>query len=207
VRFSLETLDAVALVAVMLCWIGFALPFLFRKRPPRTEERKRDRLSLLGIVLQGTAYSIVWVWRRPAGEPLAPALGPWGRVAFDVGAVVLASWAVWLVAAAVVVLGKQWSLAARVVEGHELATEGPYAIVRHPIYTAMLAMLVATGIVVSRWPALVAALPVFATGMLVRIRVEERLLRETFGARYDDYARRVPAVIPVRLGRATEARP
>ena len=195
---SLESLDAVALVAVMLCWVGFVLPFLFRKRPPATRERKRDRASILGIVVQSTAYSIVWGWRRPLGEPFVAALGPWGRVAFDVVAVLAASWAVWLVAAAVIVLGKQWSLAARVVEGHELATEGPYQIVRHPIYTAMLAMLVATGIVVSQWPALVVALPVFAVGTLVRVRIEERLLRETFGARYDDYARRVPAVVPIR---------
>jgi protein-S-isoprenylcysteine O-methyltransferase Ste14 len=194
---SVYTLDAVALVAVMLCWIGFALPFLFRRKPPEARERKRDRASIVGIVVQGTAYSIVWAWRRPLGEPFAPALGPWGRVALDVAAVLLASWAVWLVAAAVVVLGKQWSLAARVVEGHELATEGPYRIVRHPIYTAMLAMLVATGIVVGRWPALVVALTLFAVGTLVRVRIEERLLRETFGATYDDYARRVPAVVPI----------
>lgn len=196
---SVETVDAVALVAVMLCWIGFALPFFFRRKPQRTEERKRDRVSVVGIVVQGTAYSVVWAWRRPLGAAFVPAAGPWGRLAFDAAAVLLGAWAVWLVAAAIVVLGKQWSFAARVVEGHELAIEGPYAIVRHPIYTAMLAMLVATGLVVSRWPALLVALPLFAVGTYVRVRSEERLLREAFGAEYEDYARRVPAVLPFKM--------
>jgi protein-S-isoprenylcysteine O-methyltransferase Ste14 len=197
--YSLEMMDSVALVAVMLCWIGFALPFFFRRRPPKTEERKRDRASILGIIGQGAAYSIVWGWRRPVGSAFVAAAGPWVRVALDAVAVLAGAWAVWLATAAIVVLGKQWSFAARVVEGHELATEGPYAIVRHPIYTAMLAMLVATGLVVSVWPALPVALAVFAVGTFVRVRSEERLLRETFGARYDDYVRRVPAVLPIRL--------
>ncbi|MEO7273432.1 MAG: isoprenylcysteine carboxylmethyltransferase family protein, partial [Vicinamibacterales bacterium] len=43
-------------------------------------------------------------------------------------------------------LGVQWSLVARVTDRHELITTGPYAIVRHPIYTAMLGLLIATGL-------------------------------------------------------------
>jgi len=49
--------------------------------------------------------------------------------------------------AAVQRLGKQWSIAARVTEDHELVTEGPYRIVRNPIYTGMFGMMVATAIV------------------------------------------------------------
>lgn len=202
-RVPFEKIDVLAFVAVTLCWIGFALPFFFRRKPPKEEkvvERKRDRASVLGIVVQASAFSVAWGVRRELGAPLVPSLSPWVGVALDALAVLAASWAVWLAAASVVVLGKQWSLAARVVEGHELATEGPYAIVRHPIYTAMLSMLVATCLVASRWYALPIALAVYLVGTFVRVRSEERLLRETFGAAYDDYARRVPAVLP--LGRS-----
>jgi protein-S-isoprenylcysteine O-methyltransferase Ste14 len=94
-------------------------------------------------------------------------------------------------------LGKQWSLAARVVEGHKLVIEGPYSFVRNPIYTGMFGMLLATGLAVSNWIGLVAGLIIFAIGTLVRIHSEERLLRETFGTRWDEYARRVPAVLPL----------
>jgi protein-S-isoprenylcysteine O-methyltransferase Ste14 len=101
-----------------------------------------------------------------------------------------------LVMAAVKTLGKEWSITARMVEDHKLATKGPYARVRHPIYTGMLGMLIATGLAVSHWIALVAAIVIFATGALIRVRIEERLLRETLGQSFEEYARQLPAVIP-----------
>ena len=69
-------------------------------------------------------------------------------------------------------------------------------LVRHPIYTGMLGLLLATGVAVSYWPALLIALFVFLTGTVIRIRSEERLLRETFGAEFEAYTQRVPALLP-----------
>jgi protein-S-isoprenylcysteine O-methyltransferase Ste14 len=109
-------------------------------------------------------------------------------------ALVIAS--VWLCWAAARTLGKQWALVARVIEGHELVTTGPYAIVRNPIYLSMLGMYLASALAVSRWQALLGGLVVFLAGTAIRVRAEERLLRETFGAAFDDYARRVPAFLP-----------
>jgi protein-S-isoprenylcysteine O-methyltransferase Ste14 len=82
------------------------------------------------------------------------------------------------------------------VEGHKLATSGPYAYVRHPIYTGMLGMLVATGLAISHWVALPAALAIFVVGTVIRVRSEEKLLREAFGEQYQTYAQRVPAIVP-----------
>ena len=107
---------------------------------------------------------------------------------------VASTWFCWAAARA---LGRHWALMARVIEGHELISKGPYAVVRNPIYLAMLGMLLAIGLCVSRWQALVAAaVMVFAVGTAIRIRAEESLLRATFGAKFDDYARRVPAFLP-----------
>ncbi len=64
---------------------------------------------------------------------------------------------VWFCYAAARALGRQWALMARVIEGHELISQGPYAVVRNPIYLAMLGMLIAIGLCVSRWQALVGA--------------------------------------------------
>ncbi len=59
---------------------------------------------------------------------------------------------------AVRTLGKQWSLVARLTDEHELVTSGPYGIVRHPIYTAMLGLLLATGVALSEFlPTVIAA--------------------------------------------------
>ncbi|HXJ67298.1 MAG TPA: isoprenylcysteine carboxylmethyltransferase family protein, partial [Verrucomicrobiae bacterium] len=98
--------------------------------------------------------------------------------------------------AAVRTLGKQWSYEARVIEGHELVTQGPYRFVRHPIYTAMLGKLLASNFAFGHWLGLVIAGSVFVVGTLIRIQAEEKLLRETFGTAYAEYAQRVPAFLP-----------
>jgi protein-S-isoprenylcysteine O-methyltransferase Ste14 len=60
----------------------------------------------------------------------------------------------------------------------------------------MFGMLIATGLTASPLLPLLAAAAVFLLGTWIRVRIEERLLRATFGSRFDDYARKVPALIP-----------
>jgi protein-S-isoprenylcysteine O-methyltransferase Ste14 len=119
---------------VVLCWMVFAAVFLLRKRPPKEPEAKRDRLSLLGIILQMCAYFLVWF--QPPGSPFLPRIavlsGSIG-IAFSACTIALAAGSVWLIGSAVRTLGKQWAFAARLVEGHKLITEGPYGFVRNPI--------------------------------------------------------------------------
>jgi protein-S-isoprenylcysteine O-methyltransferase Ste14 len=82
------------------------------------------------------------------------------------------------------------------MEGHKLATEGPYRFVRHPIYSGMLGMLLATGLVISHWLALIAAIVICFIGTVIRIKSEERLLREALGPEFESYARSAPALVP-----------
>ena len=53
---------------------------------------------------------------------------------------------VWMWLVAIRTLGKQWGLVARVMEGHQLVTTGPYRKIRNPIYLSMFGVLVATGL-------------------------------------------------------------
>jgi len=187
-------LTLVALVVVLGCWLVFVLTFLLRKTPV-TFDRKRDPSSIFGVVLQGLSFLLVWAVRRPfltSFVSFSKAIS--GML--EIFAVVSAIASIVLVIAAVKTLGKEWSLTARVVTGHRLATKGPYNFVRHPIYTAMLGMLLANGIAFSYWPALLVAIAVYLGGTLIRISSEERLLRETFGAEFEAYAERVPALLP-----------
>ena len=184
-----------AFVVMVLSWVAFVIVFATQKKASSSPDKKRDPISILGIALQGVSYAVVWIIRRPWFTPMLPPNRSL-EIALSVLTMVVAVASVWFCGAAVRTLGKQWSLAARVVEGHKLVTEGPYNIVRNPIYTGMFGMLLATGLAVSHWVGLVIALVVFAIGTFIRVRSEERLLREAFGAEFDDYARRVPAVIP-----------
>jgi len=192
---TLNFLPTLVAVIVMLCWVGFTLPFIFRKKPPATTERKRDRASLLGIALEGFGYALVWAFHRHPFTPIAP-LGEFAQIALAVVTAALAIGSVWILTAAIITLGKQWSFAARLVDEHRLVTEGPYRLVRHPIYTAMFGMLMATGLAISRPLWLLPAIVVFLAGTIVRVRSEEMLLREAFGQQFETYARRVPAIIP-----------
>ena len=111
-------------------------------------------------------------------------------------AIVLAISSTLLVVSAIKTLGKQWAVAARVVNDHQLITEGPYRIVRNPIYTGMFGMLIATGLAFSEWYALAIAIVVFWIGTQIRVTVEEKLLRETFGGKFEKYITEVPPFIP-----------
>jgi protein-S-isoprenylcysteine O-methyltransferase Ste14 len=113
-----------------------------------------------------------------------------------VAAAVLAGGSAWMMLASKRALGRQWAYQARLVEGHRLVQRGPYALVRHPIYSALFGMALATGLVHSRWTALPPFVLIFAAGTAVRVRGEEGLLKEAFGREFEDYARRVPAFIP-----------
>jgi protein-S-isoprenylcysteine O-methyltransferase Ste14 len=188
-------MPTLVLVIVMLCWLVFALTFLLRKNLAAAPDRKRDRSSIPGVLLQGFSYAIVWILRRPLFVPFV-SISKSLDVILGIIAIVSAIISVVTVMTAVKTLGKEWSITARVVAGHKLATEGPYRFVRHPIYTGMLGMLIGTGIAVSYWPSVLVAMALFLIGTSIRIRIEERLLRETFGSEFETYARSVPALVP-----------
>ena len=193
-----EFLPTIVFVMVMICWFVFAGFFIFRKKPPAPPDQKREPGSLIGVALQGVSYGLVWGVHREYFTPIVfgNELRELISIAASVLAILAAIGSVWLITAAVKTLGKEWSLTARLVEGHKLATSGPYAQVRHPIYTGMLGMLVATGLAYSRWLALLAAVVVFLIGTTIRVRSEEKLLREAFGEEFENYAQRVPAIVP-----------
>jgi protein-S-isoprenylcysteine O-methyltransferase Ste14 len=185
------------LAGVILCWVFFAGIFFLRKRPQKATEAKRDKSASLGICLQMIGYFLVFF--QPPWRPFLPpvaALSGIAGIVFGVITVGIAAMSGWLIESAVRTLGKQWALRARLVEGHQLITVGPYAHIRNPIYTGMLGMLIATGLATEHWLALIAAVVVFAIGMVIRVRSEEKLLRTEFGEQFEEYARCVSAVVP-----------
>ena len=176
-------------------WLGFAAILALGKRGAAPGAAQRDWKSGLGFLLQAASYAICFVFARTYFS----AIRPMSQLAEEILAaitVAIAVASVWFCYAAARALGKQWALVARVIEGHELISAGPYAIVRNPIYLAMLGMYVASALAVTRWPAALAGLVVFLAGTAIRIRTEENLLRGAFGARFSDYARHVPAFFP-----------
>jgi protein-S-isoprenylcysteine O-methyltransferase Ste14 len=177
------------------CWVGFGVILVIGKRGATKIDAKRSPISHLGFMLQLLGYAICFAFPRPDLSPIVP-MPKVTEVLLSVTIAAIGVASIGICYAAARALGKHWALVARVVEGHELVTEGPYSHVRNPIYLAMFGMLVATGLTISRWQALLAGIFVSLIGNEIRIRSEEKLLRETFGAKFDEYASRVPAVFP-----------
>ncbi|CAN5809599.1 hypothetical protein BH20ACI3_BH20ACI3_18120 [soil metagenome] len=143
-EFQFEFLPIFATAVVILGWFVFAGIFLFRSAPKAGPEQKRDSESIVGLILQALSYVVAGFFHGGPFTPISSgsrAVAASRSLAASLAAVVSIS----IIKAAVTTLGKEWSVTARVVEGHKLATEGPYRFVRHPIYSGRLGMLLATG--------------------------------------------------------------
>ena len=92
-------------------------------------------------------------------------------------------------------LGRNWSGAITAKVDHDLIRTGPYRLVRHPIYSAMLGMFLGTALVSGELHALLGML-IIAVAYWRKIRLEERHLCKVFGAAYDEYRRKSWALIP-----------
>lgn len=96
------------------------------------------------------------------------------------------------------VLGKMYfvstSFGAQLYADHKLVTNGPFAIVRHPMYLGLITAALGSLLLYQTWTALVYAL--FAPFTLMRARREELALSAEFGEEWQAYCRRVPAFLP-----------
>lgn len=95
-------------------------------------------------------------------------------------------------------LGRNWSRSVTIKQDHELVTTGPYALARHPIYTGILTGFLGSAIAEGQVRDVV-AFAMVAIALWVKLRLEERWMREQFGASYEDYRRRVAALVPFVL--------
>jgi protein-S-isoprenylcysteine O-methyltransferase Ste14 len=177
------------LFGLALLWILWVLAFFVRRARTRgIRNAKTSRISIFGVILQSAAYPVVWMIQHP----WTFAQEPW-RILLSVPLGILSLTLIW---SALPALGKQWRLQAGVYADHVLIQSGPYRYIRHPIYSSMLALLLATGLLRAPVGTSILALTVFVAGTEIRIRAEERLLAERFGEEFTAYKARVPAYIP-----------
>jgi protein-S-isoprenylcysteine O-methyltransferase Ste14 len=179
-------------VLLLACWGAFGVVWtagaLYNaRRGPRVRERASRDWSWV------VAVAAVWLlYGDPAGvdwESLSLS-SPWIRAPGIALLVLATAFTLW----ARLTLGTMWSSFVVAKNEHELRTDGPYAITRHPIYTGLAGMVLGTALVSDLGRA--AAVFVFGVGYVaVKARAEERLLGGVF-PEYESYRRRVPRLIP-----------
>ena len=136
----------------------------------------------------------VYLWFQGTGGlrrfafPAPPWLR-WAGVGLGVASVGLFAWTH-------AVLGRFWSPYLQLRPGHRLMTTGPYARIRHPMYSAIVGWMISLGLVAANWiPLGFAALA--ALNFLLRIRGEEKMLLQQFGDEYRAYMKRTGRLLPV----------
>lgn len=93
------------------------------------------------------------------------------------------------------VLGSNWSGEVRIATGHQLVRSGPYQWIRHPIYTALLAIYGGTMLVSGEWHALIAMI-LITLAYLRKLRLEETALAAAFADDFTDWRRTTWALLP-----------
>ena len=92
-------------------------------------------------------------------------------------------------------LGKYWSGTVALKENHKLIDTGPYALVRHPIYTGLLLAVFGSALAAGTVQAVV-AFCIMVPAYIIKWRREEKLMRQEFGQEYAAYMQRTKAIIP-----------
>jgi protein-S-isoprenylcysteine O-methyltransferase Ste14 len=185
-------------------WLAWALYWCAAALNNKTTQRREPAGSrlfhviclLLGAVLIGW-HDMPWPWLSRRLWPASLTLY-WIGVALLVGGLGFAVWAR-------VHLGRNWSGAVTVKQDHELIRSGPYALVRHPIYSGLLLALLGTVLASGTLRALI-GLALIVTAVARKVRTEESFMRETFGADYERYRQQVPALIPFAKPRRSAPR-
>lgn len=93
------------------------------------------------------------------------------------------------------VLASNWSINVEFKQDHELIQRGPYRLIRHPIYSAILLMTLGAGLATNR------LIPMFSTplvlaGFLIKLKQEEKLMTRHFPAEYPAYQARTKMLTP-----------
>jgi protein-S-isoprenylcysteine O-methyltransferase Ste14 len=180
-----------------IMWFGYISYWWAVSKDVKETERQEpaaSRALRLVLVLCAAVLLLVPRVRMPL---LGNRFVPSGELSFWSGAAITATgllFSIW----ARRHLGTNWSQAVTLKQGHELITSGPYVFVRHPIYTGLLLAFVGTAITRGEWRGVLAVGLVFFA-LWQKLRLEEKWLLEQFGECYQDYSRRVRAIVPFLL--------
>jgi len=92
-------------------------------------------------------------------------------------------------------LGKYWSGAITLKEGHKLITSGPYGLARHPIYTGITLSALGSAIAIGDVSAFI-GFSLIVGAFVWKLMHEERLMAQTFGEEHAQYRARVKRLVP-----------
>jgi protein-S-isoprenylcysteine O-methyltransferase Ste14 len=181
-----------AVLAGIVAMVAIRAPHGQRSRKAKVARSYKGPLevALLTIVWLGFFVPMLWVWK----PIFAFADYPLRVVPYVAGIGFLAA-GLWLLHRTHADLGTNWSVTLEVRESHRLVTDGIYRRLRHPMYTAFFLYSIGQALALPNWIAGPSYLVAFGLLFALRLRPEERMMRERFGADYDAYVARTDRVL------------
>lgn len=178
----------------LIPWYVFGAYWLInwlRVKPTKARETSVDRF-ITGAIVVGS-FCLLFKESTAIG-PLGFRFVPkdtriiWLGIAITWLGVIVAVWARYSI-------GEYWSARVTLKEGHQLIRSGPYAFVRHPIYTGMFLAALGTALVIGEWRGILALLLLLAAHSRKALR-EESLMTREFGEEYTNYRRSTGFLFP-----------
>jgi len=179
---------------ILWLWWGWGLYWMLSALRNKATERRESLASRLTHLLPLALGAALLAWPHPRWSALAWRMWPPSPAACRIGAALVTAglaFAIW----ARVHLGGNWSGTVTVKQGHELIRSGPYAHVRHPIYTGLITALLGTTVASGTVHAAI-GLAIIVVSFVRKSHSEEDFMRETFPGEYQRYNVEVPALIP-----------
>lgn len=180
-----------------LLWIGWFIYWQAAARNVKAVRRRESRLSRAAHVIPLLAAIALFVFPEKPGGWMFARFIPRTLTTRWIGVGLLAAGLSFSVLARRY-LGRNWSGTVTLKEDHELIRTGPYGWVRHPIYAGLLLGFFGSAVALGEWRGL-AAVALVTVAFMLKIRLEERWMIETFGDAYRRYRSEVRALIPFIL--------
>jgi protein-S-isoprenylcysteine O-methyltransferase Ste14 len=187
------TESAVWHVAIVFPWAVFLIYWIIGSIKTRANAQKESFLSRYTILLIETAgYLLIFV-------PVALGFPPMQGIARTLLSAALGTACVWsgigLAMWARHHLAEYWSARVTIKQGHQLIRTGPYARLRHPIYTGLILAAIGSALVIDHWRCGWGVLLV-ATGYVLKAKKEEAMLRQRFGEAFEEHRKHTGFLFP-----------
>ena len=178
------------------CWLAVIGYWLWSARrvkaPKRTESLAKRFLAhwlplIVAVMLLGPGE---WFGHSLLREQFVPHT----TLVYSIGLALCiagAALAIWSRA----ILGTNWSAQVQIKQGHELIQRGPYALIRHPIYTGLILLFAGNAVMVGDWRG-VLAVAIVTVSFWRKYLLEEKLLAQEFGTSYAEYRKRTYPLFP-----------
>ena len=183
----------VLFLVMVVIMAAIRAPYMANSAPVASRQREGREKLLVQIVGAGMMYLPAIAIATPLLNIAAYPNPVW----LVVLGVILAAFGIWLFWRSHADLGRNWSPVLELRESHGLVTNGVYARVRHPMYSAILLITAAQAAFIGNWIAGPAGLIAFTILYIDRVGAEEKMMARRFGTDWTRYVARTGRLLPM----------